>query len=64
MVDRQTRTREISALAEAMSELKLKTGTIVTRSEDEMVEIGAGTITIAPAWRFLLDLDAQNLAQQ
>lgn len=56
-VDRQTRTREISALAEAMSELKLKEGTIVTRNEDEMVEVDAGRITIAPAWRFLLNLD-------
>ncbi|MCC7527050.1 MAG: ATP-binding protein, partial [Candidatus Melainabacteria bacterium] len=58
IVDRQTRTREISALNEAMSELKLKTGTLVTRSEAELVEVDAGKITIAPAWRFLLDLDS------
>jgi predicted AAA+ superfamily ATPase len=58
ILDRQTRSREISALSEAMSELKLKTGTIVTRSEAELVEVGAGKITIAPAWRFLLDLDS------
>lgn len=57
-VNRQTRAREITALAEAMSEMKLKVGTIVTRSEDELVEVEAGKITIVPAWRFSLDLDS------
>ncbi len=39
-----------------MAELNLKTGTIVTRNEDERIETGNGTIEVVPAWRFLLDL--------
>jgi uncharacterized protein len=56
LADTQTRKREISALSEAMSELKMKTGTIVTRSGDEQIKTDAGTINVIPAWRFLLDL--------
>ena len=52
----QTRKRETTALSEAMAELGLKTGTIVTRNEDERIEDEAGTIRVVPAWRFLLDL--------
>jgi hypothetical protein len=39
-----------------MSELGLKAGTIVTRSEDERIEADGGTIEVVPAWRFLLEL--------
>ncbi|MFA5787513.1 MAG: ATP-binding protein [Actinomycetota bacterium] len=52
----QTRKREVAALSEAMTELKLKSGTIVTRSEDERIDAGGGTIQVVPMWRFLLDL--------
>ena len=52
----QTRKREIVALSEAMAELGLSTGTIVTRNEDERIETGGGTIEVVPAWRFLLEL--------
>jgi uncharacterized protein len=52
----QTRKREIAALSEAMAELRLKTGTIVTRNEDERIKTDAGTIGVIPAWRFLLAL--------
>jgi hypothetical protein len=37
-------------------ELGLKTGTIVTRNEDERIDTGVGTIEVVPAWRHLLDL--------
>jgi hypothetical protein len=50
----QTRKRETAALSEAMAELNLKTGTIVTRNEDERMEVETGTIEVVPAWRFLL----------
>lgn len=50
----KTKLREIQALQEAMQELKLKQGTIVTRSEEGTIEVEAGVITIIPAWRFLL----------
>jgi predicted AAA+ superfamily ATPase len=56
LADSQTRKREITALSEAMTELKIKTGTIVTRSGDEQINTNAGTINVIPAWRFLLDL--------
>lgn len=57
MASADTRWREISALGEAMTELGLADGTIVTRYEDEVVETDAGKITMLPAWRFLLDKD-------
>jgi len=56
LAEPQTRKRETAALGEAMAELKLKTGTIVTRNEDERIEAGGGTIEVVPAWRFLLEL--------
>lgn len=36
--------------------LPLRTGTVVTRGEEETVRVDAGTIEVVPAWRFLLDL--------
>ena len=56
LAEPQTRKRETTALSEAMAELGLKTGTIVTRNEDERLEVGAGNIEVVPAWRFLLEL--------
>ena len=56
LVEPQTRKRETAALSEAMAELGLKTGTIVTRSEGERIDVNAGTIEVVPAWRYLLDL--------
>jgi predicted AAA+ superfamily ATPase len=56
LAEPQTRKRETLALSEAMTELGLKTGTIVTRNESESIDVGAGTIEVVPAWRFLLDL--------
>ena len=56
MADPRTRKREIAALNEAMSEYGLRSGTIVTRNEEDQVGVGAGKIEIVPAWRFLLDL--------
>jgi hypothetical protein len=56
LADPLTRKRETTALAEAMAELKLAAGTIVTRGEEEQIQIGSGTIDVVPAWRFLLNL--------
>jgi hypothetical protein len=56
MADPQTRKREITALAEAMAELKLPEGTIVTRGEEEQIQVESGKIDVVPAWRFLLQL--------
>ena len=58
MVDPQTRKREIKALSEAMAELNLSEGTIVTRGEDEQIQVESGKINVVPAWRFVLILSA------
>jgi len=55
LADPQTRKREIAALEEAMSELRLDAGTIVTRNEDEVLQTGHGTVQVVPIWRFLFD---------
>ncbi|MEZ4599880.1 MAG: ATP-binding protein [Syntrophotaleaceae bacterium] len=56
MADPQTRKRETAALAEAMTELKLTQGIIVTRNEEEQIQVEAGKIDVVPAWRFLLNM--------
>ncbi len=56
MADQQTRKRETTALAEAMTELKLSQGMIVTRNEEEQIQVDSGKIDVVPAWRFLLNM--------
>ncbi|RNA65168.1 ATP-binding protein [Prosthecochloris sp. ZM_2] len=56
MADQQTRKRETTALAEAMTELKLLHGIIVTRNEEEQIQVDSGKIDVVPAWRFLLNM--------
>ena len=56
LAELQTRNRETVALSEAMVELGTKTGTIVTRNEEEQIDAEGGTIRVVPAWRFLLDM--------
>ena len=56
LAEPQARKRETAALSEAMGELSLKTGTIVTRNENGRIDTGGGTIEVIPAWRYLLDL--------
>ncbi len=52
----QTRKRELAALSESMTELRVKTATIVTRAEDARIATDAGTIHVVPIWKFLLEL--------
>ncbi len=56
LAEPQTRKRETAALSEAMTELGLKSGTIVTRAEDKHVDVGGRAINVVPIWRFLLEL--------
>jgi len=56
LAEPQTRKREVAALSQSMTELRVKTATIVTRAQDERIETDAGTIEVVPAWRFLLEL--------
>ena len=50
----ETQQREVAALSEAMQEMKLKEGFIVTRSESQEIVTPAGRIMVMPAWKFLL----------
>jgi uncharacterized protein len=56
LAELQTRKRETTALSEAMAELGLQSATIVTRNDDERIDIDGRTIDVVPIWRFLLDL--------
>lgn len=56
LAEPNTRKREVGALSEAMAELGLSSGTIVTKTEDEQIRTGDRTIEVVPIWRFLLDL--------
>lgn len=49
LADPRTRKREVTALTGAMAELGLRSGTIVTRDEQETVPVDAGAIEIVPA---------------
>ena len=55
LVDPATRRRETTALSDAMTELDVTGGTIVTRDEQETIETPNGRIEVAPIWRSLLD---------
>jgi predicted AAA+ superfamily ATPase len=50
-----TRQREITALQEAMTELRLSHAILVTRDEQEEISVSSGIIEVVPVWRFLLD---------
>lgn len=54
--DPQTKKREVAALRDAMNELGVKSGMIVTRNEEEEIEGDDGKILIVPVWCFLLNL--------
>lgn len=55
LADSQTRKRETLALSDAMAELGVRSGVIVTRNEEEKIETERGLIEVLPAWRFLLN---------
>jgi hypothetical protein len=56
LAESQTRKREVAAMGEAMDELGLESGTIVTRNAEERIDAGGRTIEAIPMWRFLLEL--------
>ncbi len=57
LADPATRKREISALEEAMEELKLTASFLVTLNETDRIETHSGTIEVLPAWKFLLQTE-------
>lgn len=54
LADTNTRKRELAAITDAMGEQKLKSGSIITRSDEERIEFPGGVIDVVPCWRFLL----------
>jgi predicted AAA+ superfamily ATPase len=56
LVDPKTRKREMDALLEAIKELGLKQGTVVTRNEEERISLDGKTVEVLPAWKFCLTL--------
>ncbi|MDR1242496.1 MAG: ATP-binding protein [Deltaproteobacteria bacterium] len=54
LADPKARKRELDALAEAIRELGMKKGTIVTRNEEEKISLDSGSVEVLPAWRFCL----------
>jgi predicted AAA+ superfamily ATPase len=53
--DLLTKKREVSSLSQAMEELNLKTSTIVTLDEEDVLKDGNKTINVVPAWKYLLN---------
>jgi predicted AAA+ superfamily ATPase len=56
LTNETTKRREVVALEEAMEELHLQSAVIVTRNEEEKIVLGAKTISVVPAWRFLVEM--------
>jgi len=56
LADPRVKQSEVRSLSEAMVELAVAEGTIVTWRTDETIPVGFGTIQVVPVWRFLLDL--------
>ncbi len=54
--DPKTRKREVTALREAMAEQGMVNAMIVTRDEEQEIDVEGGKIKVMPAWRFLLSL--------
>ena len=56
----ETEEREVRALRSAMKEIGVDRGTIVTLSEERVIEVDEGVVEVVAAWRFLLRHDRQR----
>ena len=54
LFDENNRDREISGIAEAMDALNCDRGTIITVSQDELINYKGKDIEVVSAWRWLL----------
>lgn len=43
-----------------MAELDLEEGLLVTQNEEERISVESGSIRVLPAWRFLLEVEAEE----
>jgi hypothetical protein len=57
LADPRVKQSEVRSLSEAMVELAVAEGTIVTWRTDETIPVGFGTIQAVPIWRFLLEME-------
>lgn len=55
LADPNTRKREVRALQAAMTELNLDKSILITRNEQETIQVESGLIEVQPIWKFLLD---------
>lgn len=57
LADPRVKQSEVRSLSEAMVELAVVEGTIVSWRTDETIPVGFGTIQVVPVWRFLLEME-------
>ncbi|MDF1581495.1 MAG: ATP-binding protein [Desulfuromonadales bacterium] len=60
LADPRVKQSEVRSLSEAMVELAVAEGTIVTWRTDETIPVGFGTIQVVPVWRFLLEMELRT----
>jgi len=60
LAEPKTAEREIAGLLEAMEKFKLKTGLIITESQEAERKIDGKKIKIVPAWKWLLEIPKEN----
>lgn len=60
LADPRVKQSEVRSLSEAMVELAVAEGTIVTWRTDEIIPVGFGTILVVPVWRFLLEMEPRT----
>jgi len=60
LADPRVKQSEVRSLSEAMVELAVAEGTIVTWRTDETISVGFGTIRVVPVWRFLLEMASRT----
>ena len=60
LADPRVKQSEVRSLSEAMVELAVAEGTIVTWHTDETIPVGFGTIQVVPVWRFLLEMEPRT----
>ena len=60
LADPRVKQSEVRSLSEAMVELAVAEGTIVTWRTDESIPVGFGTIQVVPVWRFLLEMNSRT----
>jgi len=58
LADPRVKQSEVRSISEAIVELAVAEGTIVTWRTDETIPVGFGTIQVVPVWRFLLEMES------